>query len=86
MKFYNDNKKYISYLNDIIINKLTCIYSTFYTITFYKNGIKHNDKNSAYINRLDELKIFYLNNKYYGSLKQFTKQSWRRFVKLKVFL
>ncbi len=52
---------------------------------FYKNGMFHNAKNASNI-ILNRQKSFWLNNKYYGNENTFTKQSWRRFVKLQAFL
>ncbi len=81
MKFYKD----IDY-NFISNNSLTAIYSCPYYITFFKNGLKHNDKNAAHINF--HYKNFYLNDKIYydDEENKFNKESWRRFVKLQAFL
>jgi hypothetical protein len=80
MKFYRD----INW-NKIINNKLTAIYLD-YNIYFYKDGKIHNSKNVAYIRYDNRYKEFYLNGKLYGNQDTFTKESWRRFVKLQVFL
>jgi hypothetical protein len=84
MKFYID--KFNSYYwGKIYYGKLISIYqSTFKNILFYKYGIRHNIKNAAYINNV--YKEFVLNDKYYGNQYTFTKESWRRFVKLQAFL
>jgi hypothetical protein len=87
MKFYRDrdeNKKFCYYyLDKVESNKLTAICIDFVNIIrFLKNGRRYNDRNSAYIEP-NRFKIFYLNGKIYGD---FTKESWRRFVKLQVFL
>jgi hypothetical protein len=84
MKFYID-KKIIYYWDKILNNNLTAIYDNSFAIRFYKNGKYHNSKNASYISN-NGYKSFYLNGKYYGKLNKFTKQSWRKFVKLKVFL
>ncbi len=85
MKFYKDKKIYDCYFwNKITDNYLTCIYYDVDSIIFYKNGFFHNNKNAAYI-RFDGYKGFYLNNKCYGNENDFTKKSWRRFVKLQIF-
>jgi predicted phosphohydrolase len=86
MKFYKDkiNGNH-SYWNKIIINKLNAIYCSSFSVHFYKNGMKHNTKNPAYI-RFDRYKTFYLNDKSYGNQDKFTKKSWRKFIKLQVFL
>jgi hypothetical protein len=88
MKFYIYNYKNntnIDYFNKIKNNKLTSIYcSNFYYIQFFKNGLFNNDKNASYIS--GKYKEFDLNNKYYGDQDKFTKKSWRKFVKLQVFL
>jgi len=73
---------------NIILNKKDAIYYTFvynHHIVFYKNGMLHNAKNAAYNNN-SGYKAFYLNGKYYGDLNDFTKKSWRRFVKMQAFL
>jgi hypothetical protein len=82
MKFYKD-KIYWDYLNKIKKQKISSIYSAKDTIVFFKDGKYYNSKNAAYIN--NRFKAFYLNN-YYGDQYGFTKQSWRRFCKLQVFL
>lgn len=82
MKFYIDNNGY--YWNKIFNNNLTAIYYNSFAIKFFKNGEKSNSKNASYINNIN--KQFFLNGKYYGSKNKFTKQSWRRFVKLNTFL
>ena len=79
MKFYkNINCKFI------YKNALTAIYICPYYITFYKNGKIHNTKNAAHINGI--FNNYYLNNEFYGNKYDFTKESWRRFCKLKAFL
>jgi hypothetical protein len=85
MKFYK--KRIIDsnlYLREIINKKITAIYYS-RNISFFKNGELHNTKNAAYI-RYDEYKQFRLNGIYYSGENKFTKQSWRRFVKLQAFL
>lgn len=92
MKFYKDK----NYLNKIYSNKLNAVYSysyyyslntmnLIYAIQFFKNGMGHNPKNADYIHN-DGYKEFSLNHKCYGTNDDFTKESWRRFVKLKAFL
>jgi hypothetical protein len=83
MKFY----KYRKCINSIYIenNKLTCIYINDYVVVFFKNGLYYSNKNAAHINNHGH-KEFYLNNQLYGDQNNFTKESWRRFVKLQVFL
>jgi hypothetical protein len=85
MKFYKFvNEAY--YLDRIKDYNLTAIYrSSSSSIQFYKNGLLHNYKNAAYA-FIGKYKQFYLNGICYGNLNKFTKQSWRRFVKLKAFL
>ena len=90
MKFYKDNKS-IYYFCKIRNNKLTSIYQEHYyeketsCVKFFKNGLKHNDKNASYIH-IDGYKQFYLNGHFNGYKKDFTKQSWRKFIKMQVFL
>ncbi len=84
MKFYRDKRENnFSYLILIKINKLTAIYHNYYYIAFFKNAKLHNDKNASYIY---EHKDFRLNNVHYGHEDDFTKESWRRLVKMNVFL
>jgi hypothetical protein len=90
MKFYTENKSDINYRDKIRVNKLTAVYfykysNENYYVQFFKNGEYHNIKNSAYI-RFDGYKDFSLNGKFYGYQTNFTKESWRRFVKLQAFL
>ncbi len=82
MKFYKYNIRFN--LIKIEINNITCIYNNFPATTFYKNGKEHNNKNASFID--DSHKEFYLNGKYYGGRMNFTKQSWRKFIKLQAFL
>jgi hypothetical protein len=79
--------KFYKFKSLIKIRKLylTAIHCDFYAITFYKNGMYHNPKNAAYI-AFDGYKQFILNDKPYGDQANFTKFSWRRFVKLQAFL
>ncbi len=80
MKFYREG-----YWNKIRFNNLDAIYHDYYNIIFYKNGIISNSKNAALI-EINEYKEFILNDEYYGCENDFTKESWRRFTKLKAFL
>jgi ATP sulfurylase len=83
MKLYKENKSNICYYDKIKNNNLTCIYHDSYTVDFYKNGKLHNDKNVALISK-SGYKSFYLNGKHYRN--NFTKKSWRKFVKLQTFI
>ena len=87
MKFYiSINSSTCDYLNKIINNILTAIISNKSSyVEFFKNGVLHNIKNAAIIYN-NQYKNFISNNKRYGSEKDFTKESWRKFVKLQVFL
>ena len=80
MKFYKSN-----FYHKIINNKLNVVYSDFYNVIFYKNGLPHNSKNATYID-INGCKEFCLNGKMYGFTEDFTKLSWRRFTKLQAFL
>jgi len=85
MKFYRYNDTDYSFFYKIQNNKLNAIYySSTYESHFYKNGEIHNAKNAAVI--VDSYASFYLNGKKYGYQTKFTKKSWRRFVKMQVFL
>jgi hypothetical protein len=85
MKFYKDKNNSLYYLDKIEVYNLTAICLDFiFNINFYKNGKIHNLKNAAHINGI--YKDYYLNDLYYGSEFDFTKSSWRRFVKLQAFL
>ena len=83
MKFYKD--KFGDYFwRKIRDNNYTAIYYDYY-VSFLKNGNYHNEKNATNYDGI-KFKEFYLNNKCYGNHNDFTKKSWRKFVKLKVFL
>ena len=84
MKFYKE-KNDCNFWSKILDNKLSSIYFNTFFITFYKNGKRNNNKNAAYIEN-NGYKEFLLNDKYYGDETNFTKQSWRKFVKLQTFL
>lgn len=72
-KEYNDkNAAYISFINKQFI-------------LFFKNGNFHNNKNAAFIENTG-YKEFHLNDQYYGNNTNFTKSSWRKFIKLQTFL
>ena len=83
MKFYKNN--YYP-LIEIKRDRLTCIYIERHEISFLKNGKFHNTKNYSYINYISRYEAFYLDGVYCGDENDFTKESWRRFVKLKAFL
>ncbi len=71
-------------INDNMLDAILISSGSLY-VRFLKNGKDHNTKNAALI-RYDGYKQFYLNNKLYGYKKDFTKKSWRKFVKMQVFL
>jgi|LakMenEpi03Aug12_release.lakeMendotaPanAssembly.Ray.scaffolds.fasta_scaffold4384521_1 hypothetical protein len=86
MKFYRNNKNNNYFLFKIDISKLNAVYSyKYYYVSFFKNGKEHNSKNASFINNSGE-KSFRLNEIWYGSHNDFTKQSWRKFFKLQTFL
>ena len=82
MKFYKD--KYFFYSNKIFNNNLSAILCKYRVILFYKKGKLHNTKNAAFIS--NKYKEFHLNGNFYGYKDDFTKHSWRKFVKLQAFL
>ncbi len=84
MKFYK-SKENNSYSIKIIINKLSALYCDSNIVNFCKNGKLHNDINASLISK-NGYKEFYLNGEYYGNKNNFTKKSWRRRVKMQVFL
>jgi hypothetical protein len=93
MKFYLDkDDDDLLFWTKIMKNKFTAIYTNIYisnksknyTIEFFKNSKEHNTKNAAYID--NEFKQFYLNGKCYSYNDDFTKESWRRFIKMQAFL
>jgi hypothetical protein len=84
MKFYKEDSVNFFYWDKIKNNKLSVIYFS-HNIWFFKNGKMYNNKNASYI-RFDGYKKFYLNNNFYGDNNDFTKKSWRKFVKLQAFL
>jgi hypothetical protein len=97
MKFYREKffgrtlRKF--YTKHVINNKIKAIISCKVIgeqaieveVTFFDKGEFHNNKNAA-IYWSDKYKDFYLKSKSYGSAKTYTKQSWRRFVKMQTFL
>ncbi len=85
MKFYKEKTYYKYYMYLIFDDKLTAIYCDIASTFFYTNGYENNIKNASYISKND-YKEFCLNGIYYGNNNNFTKSSWRRFVKLKAFL
>mgnify|MGYP007071561290 FL=1 len=86
MKFYRDNLKADFCWQNILDNRLTAILLDYYNaVLFYKNGKENNTKNASYIAK-SGYKQFCLNDEDYGDQTNFTKQSWRRFVKMQVFL
>ena len=85
MKFYKDNDYYNNYWLLILDKKLNAIYNSLHYVVFFKNGKRHNAKNAAFIAN-NVYKEFNLNGNSYGYEDNFTKESWRRFCKLKVFL
>ena len=82
MKFYKDINCN-DYYWKIRYNKLNVIYTYNKDILFFKNGKKHNSKNASVFSDFINIQ-FWLNGKWYGD--DFTKESWRRFVKMQVFL
>ena len=85
MKFYKDkNTDIIDFWKKIYFNKLTAIHSDT-IVRFVKNGKYHNAKNAAFI-KPDGCKQFCLNGKLYGDENDFAEKSWRKFVKMQVFL
>jgi hypothetical protein len=85
MKFYKDDDHFGCYFDKITVNKLTAIYHDYSGVMFFLNGKCHNAKNATYI-FYDGYKEFYLDGKLYGDKRNFTKQTWRKFYKLKAFL
>jgi hypothetical protein len=89
MKFYIENKPSRRYMKKIEKKCLTAIYFDLYVV-FFENGKRHNTKNASYI-KYNGYKQFWLNGEKYGSnydqdQDYFTKESWRRFCKLQIFL
>ena len=84
MKFYR-NKSSKKYYVKIQILKLNAIFRNEKYVLFFKKGSYHNDKNASYVDK-NEYKSFCLNGTSYGNQDNFTKESWRRYVKLQAFL
>ena len=83
MKFYVVKIKTINLGSvNITRDKLCAIVTntSFDLVSFFKNGTYHNAKNAAYISHYYQ--SFYLNGTTCGKSNKFTKESWRRFVKL----
>ncbi len=86
MKFYKEKNSYsFCFYDYIVLNKLNSIYISTERVIFFKNGNYHNNNSSSYI-LSDGYKNFHLNGEYYGNESHFTKKTWRKFCKLKVFL
>ena len=79
---YSNYNTYI-YVNKIRFNNLNAIFHDYYEVIFYKNGKIHNSKNAAIYSESSG-KNFWLYDMNYSN--EFTKESWRKFVKLKAFL
>jgi hypothetical protein len=85
MKFYNDKYSNISYYwNKIMTFEIEGIINSVGITWIFKNGVLNNTKNASVSDGKN--KSFYLNGRFYGYGLDFTKQSWRRFVKLQAFL
>jgi hypothetical protein len=82
MKFYREINYGFDFWCKIYDNKLNAIYLDYSIVRFFKNGRLHNSKNAAYIS--DGYQAFYLNDKDYGD--HYTKESWRKFIKMQAFL
>ena len=83
MKFYRDKYNW-NFLNKIEHSELTSLHQSYsYIIQFFKNGKLHNYKNASYI--FSDYIEFHLNGTFYGDQDDFTKQSWRKFVKMQIF-
>ena len=96
MKFYKNSKNNKNNKKD---NCKTYIFQNLSEIIFKKDEMWHNEKDASYIGSMTKFwdsdkgklvenchKLFYLNGKFYGTEKDFSKKSWRKFVKLKAFL
>ena len=84
MKFYRDKYNW-NFLNKIEHSELTSIHQSYSnSIQFFLNGKCHNAKNASYI--FSDYTEFHLNGTYYGGQDDFDKKSWRKFVKLQVFI
>jgi hypothetical protein len=91
MNFYRRSVKHYSvinyntyiYVNKIRSNNLNAIFHDYYEVIFYKNGKIHNSKNAAIYSK-SRGKNFWLYDMNYSN--EFTKKSWRKFVKMQAFL
>jgi hypothetical protein len=86
MKFYIEEKTNSYYWRKIKKNKLNAIYGSCFIVWFFKNGKEHNFKNASSFDKRNKYKKFCLNDKYYGDQNDFTKKSWRKLVKMQIFL
>lgn len=90
MKFYKDSEGYKYY--DVILKENVTAVHQFREkkVTFYLNGKRHNAKNAALYWIGFKMKFFFLNGKIFRSanfsLDDFTKETWRKFNALKVFI
>jgi hypothetical protein len=91
MKFYRDknSSSHYFYLVKAENNNLNaiCIDSA-NIVRFLINRKRHNTKNASFYEFYEDkiYKIFYLNDEAYGNENEYDKQSWRKFVKLQVFI
>ena len=86
MKFFH-NRHYSNtpYLIDIIHNKFDAIYQrSNFCVYFFKNGKIHNEKGAAKIHVYLKIKEFYYNGEYFGI--DFSKQTWKSYVKMLIFI
>jgi hypothetical protein len=85
LKNIKDFEKNTYFWEFILNNKITAIQNNVFATRFYKNGKLHNAKNAAIIYYTGYTE-FRLNGQWHSINKTFTKQSWRKFVKLQAFL
>ena len=79
MKFYKHNvQKGILQLN-IILNKMTVIYTNNFFTIFYFHGVPHNTKNAAMVSK--QRSVFYLSGMRIGTNVDFSKETWQTFAK-----
>jgi hypothetical protein len=75
------------YRNVVVYNTGDCIEQSITSVVYFiKKDFLHNVKNAAVLSKYTTRKEYYLNGEFYGTEYDFTKESWRRFCKLKAFL
>lgn len=79
MKFYKHNVQKGILQHNLILNKITAVYTNNFFTIFYVNGVPHNIENAAMVSK--QRSIFYLNGMRIGTKEDFSKDTWKKFAK-----